>query len=292
MKQPYFSIIIPTYNRANFIAKTINSVLNQTFTNFELIVVDDGSTDNTEEVVKNIKDHRIKYYKKKNEERAVARNFGAKKASGEYITFLDSDDLFYENHLYEANKYIINNKIDVLFQAYEIITETTKRKMSFANKSINNLLIKEGNIISCHGMFLKNNVATTNMFNEDIHLTASEDYELWLRIALEYKIYHNPIITSCLVNHTNRSVSLINKDALIKRKELFLKYTLQNPEVANFIGSKKNKFIANTYSYIALHLVLAKYKKEGLKYFLQTIKQCPKSLFSRRSLAIIKHLLV
>lgn len=289
MKNPRFSIIIPTYNRANFIEKTIKSVLKQTYTDFELIIVDDGSTDTTEDIVTSIKDERINYYKKKNEERAVARNFGIEKAKGDIITFLDSDDLFYENHLEEASTFLLKDKVAVLFQAYEIVEINSKIKMSFPNKVINQLLIKEGNIISCHGMFISSSIIKKYKFNEDINLTASEDYELWLRIASNYKIHHNPIITSCLINHEGRSVTNINKEKLIKRKELFLKYTLSNPAVAEFIGNDKNKFIANAYSYIALHLVLAKYKKESLKYYLKTLKKNPFFIFTKRNLAIIKH---
>jgi len=284
-----FSIIIPTYNRAEFISKTIESVLNQTYVDFEIIVVDDGSTDNTEEIVLSTKDDRIRYYKKKNEERAVARNFGINKATGEYITFLDSDDLFYKNHLAEAYNFIKKENIDVLFQAYEVVSCFKKEQKSFQNHNINRLLITNGNIISCHGIFLSREIALQNLFNEDINLTASEDYELWLRIASIYKIHHNPIITSCLINHEGRSVTNINKEKLIKRKELFLKYTLGNPAVAEFIGNDKNIFIANAYSYIALHLALAKYKKESLKYYLKTLKKNPFFIFTKRNLAIIKH---
>ena len=99
MNKPFFSIIIPTYNRANLISISIESVLKQTFTDFELIIVDDGSTDNTSEVVGNYTDNRIFYYKKVNEERGAARNYGIKKSCGEYVNFLDSDDFFDANHL-------------------------------------------------------------------------------------------------------------------------------------------------------------------------------------------------
>ncbi|MFD1095227.1 glycosyltransferase family 2 protein [Salegentibacter chungangensis] len=97
--RPFFSIIIPSYNRASFLGNTLNSVLLQEFEDWECLVVDDGSTDNTEEVVKAFKDRRIRYFYKENEERSIARNFGISKALGKYICFLDSDDLYYKNHL-------------------------------------------------------------------------------------------------------------------------------------------------------------------------------------------------
>ncbi len=287
-----FSIIIPTYNRADFIGKTINSVLNQTYKNFEIIVIDDGSTDNTREVVNNIKDERIHYYKKENEERAAARNFGVKKAKGEYVTFLDSDDLFYENHLEEANIFLSNNKPEFMFQAYDIVHLDYKEPKRFKNHDLNQLLVSDGNVMSCHGVFIENEIAKNNLFNEDRDLSASEDYELWLRLASKYKIHHNPIVTSCLIDHDSRSVVNIDKDKLILRKELFLKYTLENPDVNAFIGKKRKQFIANTYSYIALHLMLAGYKKDAIKYLIKSILKSPRIIIKKRFFVIVKRVLV
>lgn len=94
MAKTRVSIIIPTYNRAHLVAEAIKSVLNQTFTDFELIVVDDGSTDNTEEVVRSFADPRLKYLKQFNNGVSAARNTGIENAEGEFIAFLDHDDLY------------------------------------------------------------------------------------------------------------------------------------------------------------------------------------------------------
>ena len=75
MTTPFFSIIIPTYNRSNFIVKTIESILLQKYSNFEIIVIDDGSTDDTSDVIKSLDETKIKYFRKQNEERAIARNY-------------------------------------------------------------------------------------------------------------------------------------------------------------------------------------------------------------------------
>lgn len=94
---PFFSVIIPTYNRSNFIVATITSVLEQNFEDFEVLVIDDGSTDNTKEIIERIlqKDKRVKYFYKTNAERGAARNFGVQESNGKFLIFLDSDDLFY-----------------------------------------------------------------------------------------------------------------------------------------------------------------------------------------------------
>jgi glycosyltransferase involved in cell wall biosynthesis len=90
--RPIFSVIIPTYNRADLVSRAIQSVLSQTLTDFELIVVDDGSTDKTKEAVVRLKDTRIQYIYQQNKGRCAARNIGAAQARGQYLTFLDSDD--------------------------------------------------------------------------------------------------------------------------------------------------------------------------------------------------------
>lgn len=91
---PKISVIIPTYNRANLVAQTIKSVINQSFTNYEIIVIDDGSTDNTQDALESFRNiPNFKYFRQENLGRSLARNAGMARASGEYLIFLDSDDL-------------------------------------------------------------------------------------------------------------------------------------------------------------------------------------------------------
>ena len=96
---PKISVIIPVYNRQDIVAHTVQSVLNQTDRDLEVLVVDDGSTDDTRAVIQNLADSRVNYFYKANDGPASARNFGLSKARGEYIAFLDSDDLWPENYL-------------------------------------------------------------------------------------------------------------------------------------------------------------------------------------------------
>ncbi len=102
---PFFSIVIPSYNRAKHISKAIESILNQTFSDFELIIIDDASTDNTFEIISSFKDHRIIYLKNnENIERCASRNKGINIAKGDYICFLDADDYHLPDHLETFHK--------------------------------------------------------------------------------------------------------------------------------------------------------------------------------------------
>ncbi len=98
---PLVTVVIPAYNREKFLPETIESVRTQTFQDWELIIVDDGSTDDTATIVSQLSktDHRIRYIWQQNSERAVARNRGIKESRGAYIAFLDSDDLWLPNKL-------------------------------------------------------------------------------------------------------------------------------------------------------------------------------------------------
>ena len=97
--KPFFSVIIPSYNRASFIGIAIDSVIRQSFQDWELIIVDDGSTDDTKKVILSYHDKRITYIYQEKKERCAARNLGILNSKGAYICFLDSDDYYLRNHL-------------------------------------------------------------------------------------------------------------------------------------------------------------------------------------------------
>ena len=117
---------MPSYNTGKFIQETINSVKNQTYNNWELIIVDDGSTDNTDEVVRAIKDDRIKYIKNKvNKGAAISRNIALREAKGKWIAFLDSDDLWKEDKLEKQIKFMEDNNYYFSYTNYIEIDENS-----------------------------------------------------------------------------------------------------------------------------------------------------------------------
>lgn len=121
------SIIMPSWNTGKFIAESIQSVLNQTYTKWELLIVDDCSTDNTDEVVKSFSDSRIKYYKNENNSgAALTRNRAIREAKGEWIAFLDSDDLWKTQKLEKQVSFMNQNGYVFSYHEYEKIDEEDK----------------------------------------------------------------------------------------------------------------------------------------------------------------------
>ena len=123
---PFFTVIIPLYNKENFIENTLKSVLNQNFTDFEVIIINDGSTDKSEEKVFRFKDSRILYFLKSNEGVSATRNFGIEKANAQYIAFIDADDYWYPDFLQEMYRYITLFPEQKVFSS-AIETETLKK---------------------------------------------------------------------------------------------------------------------------------------------------------------------
>ena len=122
MDEELISIITPTYNCGKFIGETIETVLNQTYKNWEMIIVDDESKDNTEEVVSTYKDPRIKYIRlTENSGAAIARTRAMQEAKGKYMAFLDSDDLWKSNKLEAQIKFMKENNYNFVCSSYEQI---------------------------------------------------------------------------------------------------------------------------------------------------------------------------
>ncbi len=290
-----FSIIIPTYNRATFIAKTLESVINQTYTNWEIIIVDDGSKDDTFKVVKPFVEqwnNKIHYFYQENGERAKARNKGMQEAKGNYITFLDSDDVLYENYLQEGMNIIQKHQNPPFVHiGYEIIDTKTKKsshQVNFLKDDDIDCLIT-GNPLSCMGIFLEKNLVTKFQFQENRELAGSEDWELWVRIMANVGIKVSNKICASLINHESRSVLNHSEEKLEIRKNLFFQYAFEDEAVQKKFKKSYKKMVAYMDSYIALHLILSKKKLAGWRYWAKAFFNYPLCIFERRFLASIKH---
>ncbi len=286
-----FSVVIPAYNRETHIANAIRSVLAQQYENFEVIIVDDGSTDKTAEVVKSFADHRVKYFYQENKERAAARNTGVKNSTGDFITFLDSDDEFLPGHLQTVHKFIsANASYKVFCTSFQIVSDT-KTIVNQLPSDIRGGLIGE-NFLSCNGVFLSAAVARRFPFIEDRNMAGLEDWELWLRIASVQKMIGNQEITTQMNNHDARSVLQTTRENIEQRFESFYIHVLNNPDIKTFYKNNLHVLKAGCETYIALHLALTK-KHRGIvfKHLLRGICYSPAIIFKRRFYAILKRIL-
>lgn len=291
---PFFSIIVPTYNRAGIIGNTLSSLVQQTADNYEIIVVDDGSTDDTESVVRAIGADKIRYYKKENAERGAARNYGAIRAKGDFLNFFDSDDLAYPNHISEANRFVMGHQEAKVFAlGYQIISEDWNviKRIDHLPGTVNNVLIN-GNCLGCNGVFVRKDIFEQYHFNEYRQLAGSEDWLLWLQLAARFNFYFIPVISSALINRQQRSVLQMEKAQLIKRKSLFYEALWKDEAICAKYGDYRKALKANGFTYIALHLALSKkYKLSAIQFLLKALIAYPAVFVQRRFWATIKHLL-
>ena len=201
------SIIMPSYNTGKFIQETINSVKNQTYNNWELIIVDDGSTDNTDEVVRAIKDDRIKYIKNKvNKGAAISRNIALREAKGRWIAFLDSDDLWKEDKLEKQIKFMEDNNYYFSYTNYIEIDE---------NSNFNGRKITGPQKITRIGMFnyCWPGCLTVMYDSKRIGLIQIEDikknndYAMWLKVCKKVDCY---LLNEDLAMYRKRTGSISN----------------------------------------------------------------------------------
>lgn len=196
--EPLVSVVLPTYNRANLIRDTISSVLTQTYEQFELIIADDGSTDNTEEIVTSIYDKRITYLKLPHVGLpATPRNRAIEKCKGEFVAFLDSDDLWLPRKIEQSLVGFISVPTAGLVCSNEFLitdgklTHDTLRKRRWRNRIIDFQELFQENIVSSSTAIVRKKcLRVVGYFNEAKRFRAVEDYHLWLRIASRFRMYY------------------------------------------------------------------------------------------------------
>ncbi len=289
----FFSIIIPTYNRAEFITATIQSVLNQTFADFEILVVDDGSTDPTEDIVSAISDKRVRYFKKENEERSIARNFGVKQALGNYVGFLDSDDKFYPDHLQKAYALVKSNEFpEVAHLGFEIINTTGK--ITARNKALDENIPKrmlDENILCVNTIFIRRDIALQFPFPHHHLAVISEDWCLFMKLIARFPVYYDNSVTCAILEHDQRSLRSIDPDKLIASTFIMFDELKKDPVFLKRFKNKVGYFFSNQLTFVSLVLALSKNRKyDSLKFLIQAVRYDAKVIVRKRFLAAIRHL--
>lgn len=194
MVTPLVSVIIPTYNRAVMTVEAIQSVLSQTYTNFEIIVVDDGSTDNTRDVVAQIDDKRLRYIYQDNARQAAARNHGIEVSKGDYVAFLDSDDLFFPEKLAQQVQYLVEHpQVGLLYSGYTFCGKQENIKTihyaTLSGQPIAQIMTRME--IATPSVIMPRHVFDI-VGNFDTTLPGVEDLEFWVRVACHFEIASMP----------------------------------------------------------------------------------------------------
>ena len=247
------SVIIPTYNRAKFLPKTLNSIINQSYQIDEIIVVDDGSSDNTKEVVQNfISEYPfIKYFYQENSGVSSARNKGIKVALNEWIAFCDSDDIWLEDKIkfqvefLQKNPHILfTHTNEIWLRNDKIIKQKSKYKKVSGDCFVQNL---PNTLIGASTVLLHKSIfEDIGYFDEN--LIACEDYDMWLRIARKYEIglIQTPLIKK-IAGH-NGQLSFETKELELYRIEALkkqLKFEKYKDEVQKELKRRLDKMKKN-----------------------------------------------
>lgn len=205
-----FSVVIPLYNKELSIQNTIQSVLNQSYQDFEIIVINDGSTDDSVKVVNNIQDLRLRMIHQENKGVSAARNRGIKEAKYEWVAFLDGDDLWGNNHLEEVNKMMTvfpNEKVYVTSFEYSDKRVMYKHKREDSIFKIENYFkeaIRENLMWTSIVVVHKSCFDAIGFFNQI--LVRGEDLDVWARLAKKYQIVKSEKITALYrVDSENRT---------------------------------------------------------------------------------------
>ena len=270
-KLPTVSVIIPTYNRAHLVGRAIHSVLNQTYQDFELIVVDDGSTDNTEEVVKSFNNERIKYIKhEKNKGGSAARNTGIKDSKGEYIAFLDSDDEWLEEKLKKQVEVFQNkdSRVGIVYVNFSIVNE--KGESVGKKQGPKGLIFRELLNSNCVGT-TSSVVVRRECFKKvggfDETLPSCQDWDMWLRLARHYEFDFIPEELLKYFQHENR-IGTNPEAAIVGRKAILRK-------IRTDMENQGRKIKAKNYFNYGNYFCRLGSMHEGKQYLLKAILTFP-----------------
>jgi len=275
MSTPFFSVVIPTYNAADFLKRSLQSVLDQTDQDFEILVVDNNSTDHTDEVINSLQNDKIRTFKVNNDGIiAVSRNVGINNARGEWVAFLDADDRWFPIKLAKTRDAIESNKDCILFCHDVYVYENGIKKNSVckcgpsSNNMYKQLLLKGNALVTSATTVNKEILIATGGYSENKDYVTVEDYEYWLRLSIEGKFYFiNEILGEYYLHKGNYSgKGDIHAEASIK----VIADCLNN---SNYCDQLKNKCLSRVYSVAGKTMLKSgnffranQYEKTALKF--------------------------
>lgn len=270
------SVIITSYNYGHFLQQAIDSVIDQTYADFELIIINDGSVDDTEAVVLSNSDQRIRYYYQENLGQPKAKNKGIEFATGEFLAFLDADDVWLPDKLEKQINLFSNLDVGVVYSRRKWITSVG----SFV--SGNERLLHRGWILDY--IFVDNFVCFSSsvirrsfldkvgFFDENIPMGI--DYDLWIRLAsvCKFDFVDEPLV-QYRIGHSNLSQNTIKR---YECAQLIMRKNLANPHVTSSMSWYVPRLAwADTWSNFGYYLATIGNKKEGGFYALRAICKFP-----------------
>ena len=266
MNMPIISIILPTFNGEKYILQTIQSCIQQTFADWELIIVDDGSTDDTPNIIASYiaSDKRIRSVKHpSNKKLPAALNTGFSIAKGHFFTWISDDNIFYQNALQKMLETLNKNPTtDIVYADMDIINDTGQKIGKWPVRDVK-LLGYRGNTIGGCFLYRRNVHESLRGFREDFFL--AEDYHFWL-LASENFIFYR--IKEPLYGYRQHDLSLTSRnDEIINKTQEMLKNTITI--------TQKKWLKAGILVHMAVNYRLQKLYKESLKYLLRAFATCP-----------------
>jgi len=293
---PYFSIVIPAYNRAALLPETLDSLNKQSFVSWECIIVDDGSTDNTREVVSHLMagDSRIRYVYQDNAERSAARNRGADLASGTYVLFLDSDDAYTNEHLQKLHEFIQKNEEPVallITDNWEMHEPGNLVMPDLTHESAETIpylwLVPVVPVRVC----IHKTILATHKFDEQIVVV--EDQVLWFHIASAFPVIRVPHRTAIYRIHPSNSVASANNPFKLRLNGLTRLFNATEYTTAKQLipASIRGKMLAQCHFRIGEFSALQGYRTKALLSFIKCQfiapgfrwKECLYTLLLRKS---------
>lgn len=248
------SVIIPTYNRKNFIIQAIESVINQTYKNLEIIVIDDGSSDNTKETLKDyILNNKIKYFYKENSGVSNTRNYGIEKSTGSFLAFLDSDDFWKHDKIEkQINLFKSNDKLGLVHTCYTTLLdnqEITKHpdNPNYYQGKVFEKMIQFNMVATSTVVIKKECIEKSGLFFQEY--SPCEDYDLWIKIS---KYYEFAYLNEALAFYRENSTNNISKNLDKFEKGAISIFDKNWNEIKDTEQLKlKNKAYSRFYSYLS-----------------------------------------
>ncbi|HEY5773495.1 MAG TPA: glycosyltransferase family 2 protein [Chitinophagaceae bacterium] len=269
----FFSVIIPVYNRSHLLSETIGTVLAQTYPHFEILIVDDGSTENIKKLLddKYSNEPGVKYFHKQNEERGAARNFGLKQANGEYAVFFDSDDFMKPHYLQMLSAIILENPgVKLLATKYNYDnngkTEYNPLLEGIAEGWYDQNLFLQGNILACN-YCIKIKDHSFKFFPPERELASMEDWLFLLANLADNKIYIKNEIGVTMRQHDERSMS--NNQKVIEARKKALEWALNNLELS---ADAEKILIARSHYFCGIHQYLDHKRTAAIKEAITAVK--------------------